>query len=138
MWILTETANELAEVCFEQVIDGGGSQLAPESHRPGNLAKLSAVPVTVSGGMAQLMHKDAEDVVLIVDNGRDQDLMRPVFRRTRRPVLTNVPIVRLGTAGWEATGDPNLVREREAVQIEQRTQLSDSGLKPIFTCLVHV
>jgi hypothetical protein len=48
-------------------------------------------------------------------------------------MLTDSTVLRASLAGWESTGDPDLVRQWETVRIEDGAKLLDSVGKPLFT-----
>jgi hypothetical protein len=67
------------------------------------------------------VHEYTENLDRIIEHRGDEDLMSRIFRHVRREVLTDIAVQATCPLGWETTRNPDVVRDRIAVSVEDAT-----------------
>jgi hypothetical protein len=84
------------------------------------------VTIAIGSGMCKLMHQNAKHSDRVINDRRDQDLMRLVRASLGRPMLTDRTVLgRPGVARGKATSNPDLIGERMVKGREHGTQFCD-------------
>jgi hypothetical protein len=79
------------------------------------------------------MYQYTQDLDRIIKYRGDENLMSRIFRGIRRKMLTDIAVQTTCPLGWETARDPDVIRDRETISVENATHRSYCIVEPLLT-----